>query len=1214
MIRGVKERQLLNRKKSRMGIGGGSFVLLLLSIIWTSSAFSVLRFQAAQKLPVIHLDRQRLAGVSTRCFQRRRFRGPALSSLQQPYKSSSLFGKIKDGDNDLVNRNNDTAIVAKHRLKEILLLDLDRIRRRQLVVSMLSIASLSPALRRAMAAAEGGEKFNETVPVASSTKAGPLDIIKAPLDDREYLTITLENGLRVLLCSDPSTTEAAAAMDVHVGATSDPPQVPGLAHFTEHMLFMGTKQYPQENSFEAFLSNNGGSSNAYTDAEDTVYYFDMQTETNSKLLEGLRRFGSFFSDPLFSASATGRELNAIESENKKNLQTDSFRLFQIAKSRANLDHPFSKFFTGNRYTLLENTVAQGVDLRDELIQFYNKHYSANQMTLAVVAPLPLPELKQMAIDAFSSIPNKNVLKPELDWQGVAPFAVTQKSIVPAFGSIVEVVPVQDLRQLILSWPIRFNSDQDRQNAKLYKTSLYVAHLLGHEGPRSLLSYFKRQGWANSVSAGSQEDLSDFATFDFVIGLTPRGLEFINEIIEAVYSYITMIKEKQVPQYVVNEVFQLEELQWRFLSKSNPRSYVTSLATSMQKYPPEYYVAGPRRLGLDGYYSQGEIVDPAPRTAFSSKDQLDRTVAQITSFAQQLNPGNGLVTVLSKTFETDRREKWYGTDFSVRTIPSSVSARWERPVSSRKLQIDFPRANPFIPSEEGLRVKNQPLFKASERTFETRMKPIRAPRIIQDDGSDGRWTVYFKEDDRFGIPKAFVVLELVTQDVFASAKNAALANLYELCVTDRLGEYAYDAELAGLNYEVKVVPRGVRLTFAGYSDKLKVFASYIAKKLSRDVDQLLPRTGEEFERYKDQVMRALSGFDVKQPYFHASYYSQLVLHPRNFQYSNSDLRKETRSILLRDLIGYSEAVWKNGKAEALIQGNLEEQEAISLVKALGDALPFRSVPANLLPPRLEALPLPSSQADMVPTRLLVGEPNLADENSVSYIMLQSLKKSEKDHVLIELISSIVSEPFYNELRTQKQLGYIVSSGLRGLAGTRTLSFVVQSSVAPSAKLTVEIINFLDSVESNLIEKLALGDLSVYVRSLIDRKTEPDKELSVEVTRNWNEIASGRLQFDRLVNEAAALLEVGKEDLLEYWRNLYSRDGRRMLITEIIPHRGEAASPQPPPSSGYEPGDLFTPGLVLGIDDVPLFRFDSEKYFDLLSAETLLSPEVQYAAGA
>jgi insulysin len=157
----------------------------------------------------------------------------------------------------------------------------------------------------------------------------PVKLMLPPLDDRDFATYILPNGLRVLLCSDPSSNSAGVAMDVHVGACSDPDNVPGLAHFCEHMLFLGTEKYPVEDSFETFLSSNGGTSNAFTDNENTVYYFDMTSESYDKFKEGLLRFGSFFSVPLFTESATSRELNAIESENAKNLQSDVFRLYQV---------------------------------------------------------------------------------------------------------------------------------------------------------------------------------------------------------------------------------------------------------------------------------------------------------------------------------------------------------------------------------------------------------------------------------------------------------------------------------------------------------------------------------------------------------------------------------------------------------------------------------------------------------------------------------------------------------------------------------------------------------------------------------------------------------------------------------------------------------------------------------------------------------------------
>jgi len=441
-------------------------------------------------------------------------------------------------------------------------------RRRQLLFSMLAAAAGASTVRPQTAQAATAAV---SAAVSQQSLATPdfFDVIKPPLDDADYVAYTLDNGLRVLLCSDPyQSNEAAAAMDVHVGACSDPDTVPGLAHFTEHMLFLGTKKYPQESSFEAFLATNGGTSNAFTDSENTVYYFTLGAEADNKLSEGLDRFGSFFTEPLFTESATNRELNAIESENAKNLQSDIFRIFQINKSRANPNHPFSKFFTGNKETLLDNTKRQGIDLRNELIQFYNNYYSANQMTLAIVAPQSIDTLKQMVNDSFGDIPNRNVVAPESAWAGVPPFGLDD-SIIPSFEHVVDVVPVSDLRQVQVTWPVVYKSENERRAALLIKPSQYVAHLLGHEGPLSLLSYLKRQGWANTLGCSDSEELSDFEAFEITVGLTSRGLVVVNSVIEAIYSYISLLRDRTIPDFVFKEVLQLEELQWRFLTKGAP---------------------------------------------------------------------------------------------------------------------------------------------------------------------------------------------------------------------------------------------------------------------------------------------------------------------------------------------------------------------------------------------------------------------------------------------------------------------------------------------------------------------------------------------------------------------------------------------------------------------------------------------------------------------
>lgn len=1070
----------------------------------------------------------------------------------------------------------------------------DDTKRRQLLFSMLAAATGSATLTPATSAyAEEARHTAVSPPLVDWENIKK--IMKPPLDDRDYLAYIMDNGLRVVLCSDPTSNEAGAAMDVHVGACSDPKEIPGLAHFNEHMLFLGTKEYPKEDSFEEFLASNGGSSNAYTASEDTVYYFTLQAEADEKLVEGLKRFGSFFTSPLFTEGATGRELNAIESENAKNLQSDNFRVYQIEKSRQNSDHPHSKFFTGNKKTLLEGSKQAGLDLRSELIKFYTKYYSANQMTLAVVGPQSLESLKKMSDTAFGNVPNRNVPKPEEEWkQRIPPF--NGNSVIPSYGHIVKLVPVQDLRQVTISWPIVYADDDDRRVALLTKQSNYVAHLIGHEGPGSLLSYLKRKGWANSLEASSESELSDFETFDITIGLSRAGLTNVDTVIEGLFSYLRMLRDKTIPSYVYNEVLQLEELQWRYASKGGVSGHVQTLASALQKYPPSLCVAGPGRLALSTDATTLET-SSEPRSAFTSA-QLDFTRSLTQELVNKLTVERALPTLISKSFQgrTDKKEKWYGSDYSVEPIPKSTMDQWMQAAKPQSLELDFPRPNQFIPSEAGLKIKYPPTPKDRfrKRSFEERIAPLPPPKIIRDDGPEGRLTVYYKPDDRFGQPKAFVVFQLLTKEVSSSAKKAALANMYEFSLTDKLTEYAYDAGLAGLTYDVRVVPRGVRLTFGGYNDKLQKFAEYVSKKASLDFKDVLPKDENEFERYKDLLSRTFAAFDVKQPFAHCTSYSQLLINPKAFQYSNKDLRDETDKITLDDLKAYAEKLWSSGKGLALVQGNVDQKEAESLVASIDKTLGFQLIKREEFPPELSPLPLPTSSSKGQPTRLVISEPNPDNSNSASYVMLQNLSEDPKEHVLIELLSSCVSERFYEDLRTKQQLGYIVQSGIRALGKTRFIGFIVQSSVATNEKLTKEILKFLDNVRPNVLEKLTKGDFAVYVKSLIDSKTESDKQLASEVTRNWGEIGSGRLQFDRTQREIAAALDLTKEDLLEFWDNLYVKDGRRILITEVVPQVGVASTQAPPRSTGYKSAEVPTgTGPILGIDDIDDFRTDREK---------------------
>jgi Insulinase (Peptidase family M16) len=81
-------------------------------------------------------------------------------------------------------------------------------------------------------------------------------------DDDDPSTQPHPLSMDVLLISDPETDKSSAAMDIYIGQLCD--TVPGIAHFCEHMLFIGTSKYPTENAYDQYLSTHGGSSNAFT--------------------------------------------------------------------------------------------------------------------------------------------------------------------------------------------------------------------------------------------------------------------------------------------------------------------------------------------------------------------------------------------------------------------------------------------------------------------------------------------------------------------------------------------------------------------------------------------------------------------------------------------------------------------------------------------------------------------------------------------------------------------------------------------------------------------------------------------------------------------------------------------------------------------------------------------------------------------------------------
>ena len=196
-------------------------------------------------------------------------------------------------------------------------------------------------------------------------------ITKSPNDPRLYQVIRLQNDLEVLLISDPDLENSAASLSVSIGSVNNPDKQLGLAHYLEHMLFLGSERYPVINEYSKFMSQHGGYTNAYTAQDRTVYGFEVNDEF---LGEALDRLGDVMRAPLLDPKYAEKERHTVDAENETYVDNDMRKLYALQRYTLNPAHPIARFSTGNLTTLIDKPDSK---LQDELVRFFNENYSAN---------------------------------------------------------------------------------------------------------------------------------------------------------------------------------------------------------------------------------------------------------------------------------------------------------------------------------------------------------------------------------------------------------------------------------------------------------------------------------------------------------------------------------------------------------------------------------------------------------------------------------------------------------------------------------------------------------------------------------------------------------------------------------------------------------------------------------------------------------------------
>lgn len=222
-----------------------------------------------------------------------------------------------------------------------------------------------------------------------------------------YNRFTLENGLRVIVHKDTSTPLVAVNMLYCVGARDEDEEKTGFAHLFEHLMFGGSKNYPE---FDEIVDESGGESNAFTNNDYTNYYLTLPV---SELETAIRLESDRMENLNMSQKSLDTQKNVVIEEYKQRYLNQPYGdVWLLLRELSYTVHPYRWSTIGKDISHIENANL------DDVKKFFKKYYSPNNAILCVAGNVETQNVKELCEKWFGHIKKgeniirKNIIEPK----------------------------------------------------------------------------------------------------------------------------------------------------------------------------------------------------------------------------------------------------------------------------------------------------------------------------------------------------------------------------------------------------------------------------------------------------------------------------------------------------------------------------------------------------------------------------------------------------------------------------------------------------------------------------------------------------------------------------------------------------------------------------------------------------------------------------------
>ncbi|MGJ8678867.1 insulinase family protein [Paraglaciecola sp.] len=619
-----------------------------------------------------------------------------------------------------------------------------------------------------------------------------------------------------------------------------------------------------------------------------------------------------------------------------------------------------------------------------------------------------------------------------------------------------------------------------------KPLIILSHIFGDEGEGSLLHFYKQKGWATSVNAGGGIEGSNFKDFNINIQLTPAGIGKINEITQTLFSFIHLIKNDGIESWRIEEVAAINQLMWHYAETTKSVDESLHISQTMFEYPKEFL--------LEGDYVLDQI-----------KPDL------VLELLEYFTPENMRLKSIWPDIKTNQIAKYYETPYAVDKISNQLIQAFSNKNVDSSLNLAKP--NEFLPKEQAIKPINQ--------KFDTPQK------VIEDPGLH----IWYGQDSKFNQPKGDCYLTFDCLAVNQGIEVVTAKRLWIALLNEKLNQRYYQANLAGMHFHFYPHQGGFSLQTNGFSDnQLEFYSKLLTQIVKHEYFE------HSFEQVKNRQLLGLSNKLLNKPI--NSLFARLAVLMQQHNYMPLDMCDVMQSITPEVIYQTKNQLLNQFHLKGLMYGNWTHAEALDISKVIKS---FRNNYKT-------GDKVPRGVADIRHQPTYIHQVESQHSDSAVVIYFQSPDAGVKNTVLTIIAEQVVSGPFFHQLRTEQQLGYLVGSGYIPYNQHPGLAFYVQSPQASVEQLVEAIHTFIRQITKDLNQYTNFWQ--TIKNGVIKQLSEKDTNLSMKAQRFWMAINNQDNDFSHSQKMIQAIEGLDLNELIVFFEQLLERQE----FGEIILHCG------------------------------------------------------------